>query len=70
MTTSLQENELKDLFTKLPIAEGLPKKDPDLRLINFDIFKRIVDKTSEIAYTKGKVEAFKDLETMIDNLGK
>jgi hypothetical protein len=66
MSTVLQEQELNDLFTKLPTADIYSKTDPTIRLINFDILKRIVDTTSQIAFSKGKVEMLKDLEAVMN----
>lgn len=67
MSIIITENELQDLYTKLPLADKY-QLGSDSRVLNYDLFKLIIGKISNMSFEMGRISNAEDIEQLLDTL--
>lgn len=70
MVTETHEQELKDLYNKLPKAYSNTASTADIRLINYPLFESILSELTAKAFYQGQISAVEDVEDIIQTTFK
>lgn len=70
MEQETHEQELKDLYNKLPKAYSNTASTTDIRLINYPLFESILSELTAKAFYQGQISAVEDVEDIIQTTFK
>ena len=70
MPTNPHEQDVKDLYNRLPKAYSGVSSTDDIRLINYVLFESMIGQMMDKAYYYGQINAVESVENIIETTFK